>query len=106
MNDEVLVEETLSVQREGGRTSGLDPKTRALARLGSLIAVDASTASYQADTSMALGCGATLDEIVGALIAVAPIVGSAKVVSAARAISLAIGYDVDADLETVDPPHS
>ena len=55
---------------------------------------------------MALGCGETLDEIVGALIAVAPIVGSAKVVSAARAISLAIGYDVDADLETVDPPHS
>ena len=38
-------------------------------------------------------------EIVGVLIAVAPTVGLARVVSAAPELALAIGYDVDAALE-------
>jgi hypothetical protein len=43
--------------------------------------------------------GATFDEIVGCLIAVAPVVGLARVVSAAPELALALGYDVDAALE-------
>ena len=49
--------------------------------------------------SMALASGATVDEIVGVLIAVAPTVGLARVVSAAPAVAAAIGYDIDAALE-------
>ncbi len=102
MNDEEFVERIVSLQRAGNDASSLDQKTQAIARLGSLIALDATPPSYEADASMALACGVTVDEIVGALIAVAHVVGSAKVVSAAGAIALALGYDIDADLEAID----
>ena len=48
---------------------------------------------------MALGAGATADDIVDTLIAVAPIAGGVRVVAAAPALALAIGYDIDAALE-------
>ena len=41
-----------------------------------------------------LEAGASYDEIVGTLIAVIPIVGVARVVSAAPNLALALGYDV------------
>ena len=82
--------------------SGLDPKTHALVRLAALVALDAAPASYQWNASMALASGATVDEIVGVLIAVAPNVGLARIVSAASEVALAIGYDIDAALESGD----
>jgi hypothetical protein len=44
-------------------------------------------------------CGATDDEIVGCLVAVLPVVGVARVVSAAPKLALALGFDVEAALE-------
>ena len=49
-----------------------------------------------------LEAGATYDEIVGTLIAVIPIVGVARVVSAAPNLGLALGYDVHEALELVE----
>jgi hypothetical protein len=49
-----------------------------------------------ANVEVALATGASLDEIVGVLIAVAPTIGLGRVVSAAP--ELALGYDVDAAL--------
>jgi hypothetical protein len=46
--------------------------------------------------------GATLDDLLAALIAVAGSVGTPRVVSAAPRIALAAGYDVDAALEASD----
>jgi 4-carboxymuconolactone decarboxylase len=51
---------------------------------------------------MALAAGVTVDEIVGVLIAVAPTVGIAKAVSAAPELGVAIGYDTDSALETMN----
>ena len=45
----------------------------------------------------AIEAGATEEEIVGVLVAVAPAVGLARVVSTAPRLALAIGYDIDAD---------
>ena len=84
MNDERLIEEGLSIKLNGIDGSSLDPKTHAVARLGALIALDAAPASYQWNTSVALAAGVTEDEIVGVLVAVAPVVGVAKAVSAAQ----------------------
>jgi alkylhydroperoxidase/carboxymuconolactone decarboxylase family protein YurZ len=100
--DERFIEGVLSMQLGNIDASGLDPKTHALVRLGALVALDAAPASYQWSASMALASGATVDEIVGVLIAVAPTVGLARVVSAAPEIAVAIGYDIDAALEEVD----
>ena len=91
MNDERFVENVLAMQLTNIEASGLDPKTHALARLGALIALDAAPASYQWNVGMALASGATVDEIVGVLIAVAPTVGLARAVSAAPELALAIG---------------
>ena len=70
-----------------------------LVRLGALVALDASQSSFQWNASTALASGATVDEIVGVLIAVAQTVGLARVASAAPAVALALGYDIDAALE-------
>lgn len=102
MNDEHFVEDVLAMQLNNIDASGLDPKTHALARLGALIALDATPACYQWNVGMAFASGATVDEIVGVLIAVAPTVGLARAVSAAPGLALAIGYDVDAALEAID----
>ena len=104
LGDERYVRDVLSMQPSNVDASGLDPKTDALVRLGALIALDASQPSFQWNASTALAAGATVDEIVGVLIAVAPMVGLARVTSAAPAVALALGYDIDAALEEHDPP--
>jgi hypothetical protein len=47
--------------------------------------------------------GAAAGEIVGVLVAVGPAAGVARLVSAAPAWGLAVGYDPDGALEQLDP---
>jgi alkylhydroperoxidase/carboxymuconolactone decarboxylase family protein YurZ len=88
---------------EAGR---LRPKVRALVRLAALVALGAAPVSYQWNVGAALDAGATADEILGTLIAVAPISGVARVVQATPDVALPIGYDLDAAFEELDadPP--
>ncbi len=102
LNDELFVESVLGMGHDTVEVSRLDPKTHALVRLGASLAIDAAASSYQANAEMALASGADIDEIVGTLIAVAPTVGLTRVVSAAPELALALGYDVDAALETLE----
>lgn len=82
--------------------SGLDSKTQALARIGALIAVNASTPEYLSAVGLAHLAGASTEEIVGVLVAVLPSLGADRVVSAAPKLALALGYDVDKGLEELD----
>ena len=66
------------------------------------MAIKAAASSYQSNVEMALAAGASVDEIVGTLIAVAPDVGVVRTVSAAPELALALGYDVDAAFEMLD----
>jgi alkylhydroperoxidase/carboxymuconolactone decarboxylase family protein YurZ len=102
LGDERYIKDVLAMQLTNVDASGLDPKTHALVRLGALIALDASQSSFQWNAATALASGATVDEIVGVLIAVAQTVGLARVASAAPAVALALGYDIDAALEAHD----
>ena len=102
LNDQTFVAAVLGMGRDTVEVSQLDQKTHALARLSASLAVDAAPISYQSSVGLALTAGATVDEIVGCLIAVAPVIGLARVVSAAPELALALGYDVDAALETRD----
>jgi 4-carboxymuconolactone decarboxylase len=99
LNDKRFVHSVLGMELDTVDASRLDSKTHALVRLGALLAVDAAPSSYQASVEAALASGAAADEIVGTVIAVAPTVGLARVVSAAPELALALGYDVDAALE-------
>ena len=88
---------------EAGR---LSPKVRALVRLAALLALGAAPVSYQWNVGAALDAGATTDEILGTMIAVAPISGIARVVQATPDVALPIGYDLHAAFERLDadPP--
>jgi len=99
LNDASFVRSVLGMGHDTVEVSRLDPKTHALVRLGALLAIHAAPSSYQANVEVALAAGASFDEIVGILIAVAPAIGLARVVSAAPELALALGYDVDAALE-------
>ena len=99
LNDEGFLEEVLGMGHDTVAVSRLDKKTHALVRLGAAFAIDAAPSSYQATIDLALAAGANVDEIVGTLIAVAPTVGTARVVSAAPELALALGYDVDEAFE-------
>jgi 4-carboxymuconolactone decarboxylase len=70
-------------------------RMRALFRLAALIAGEATTASYLSVVESALAAGASVEEIVEVLIAVAGTVGSARVVAAAPLLARAVGFDVD-----------
>lgn len=101
LQDESVLPTLLAMRMESNEV-WLQQKTQAIARVSALIALDASTVSYQAAVIDALACGVTTDEVVGTLIAVAPIVGLARVTSATPAIALAMGYDLDKAFEQFD----
>ena len=82
----------------GPAWSCLDPRTRSLMRIAALIAVDAPPSSYRLPVSEAQLAGATLDDLLGVLLAVAETVGSARVIAAAPRLATAAGYDVEAAL--------
>jgi 4-carboxymuconolactone decarboxylase len=102
LNDDNFVSSVLGMAQDTVDISRLDPKTHALVRLAALLAVDSGPSSYNSSVEMALAAGASFDEIVGLLIAMAPAIGLGRVVSAAPELALALGYDVDAALETQD----
>jgi 4-carboxymuconolactone decarboxylase len=97
LNDEAALDSTLgSVQHDVGDVV-LDAKTHALARLSALIALESADASYEWAVSVALAVGASDEEIVGALVAVAPLVGLARMNSAAAALAMALGLEIVPD---------
>jgi 4-carboxymuconolactone decarboxylase len=78
--------------------SGLDSRSYALVKIAALIAVDAPPASYVWQVANALAEGATPEDILGVLIAVAPQVGGPRVVAAAPEIMVALGLTLPDDL--------
>jgi 4-carboxymuconolactone decarboxylase len=97
LNDERSLGMVLAGRPEAEAGPGLLPKEDVLVRLGALLALGAPTTSLRATVHRAEEAGATEAEIVGVLVAVAPAVGLARVVSAAPRLALAIGYDIHAD---------
>ena len=76
--------------------SSLDPQSFMLVRLAALAAVDAPTVSYVLNLGAAADTGLEPEQVRGVLAAIAPIVGTARVVSAGSAIfeALAIAIEV------------
>ena len=74
--------------------NSLAPRELMLARLAALIAVDAPPAAYLANAGAAADSGVTADDLQAVMIAVAPVVGTARVVSAGGKILRALGIAV------------
>lgn len=81
---------------------GLDGDTLVLVRLAALAAMDARPASYLLHVGPAVDAGVTIDQVQDVLVAVAPVIGTAKTMSASIAITEALGFAIaiaEAELE-------
>lgn len=72
----------------------LSPRELMLARIAAMIAVDAPPASYLANAGPGMDSGITQQDVQDVMIAVAPLVGTAKVVSAGGNLMRALGFAI------------
>ena len=73
---------------------GLNDDQLILVRLAALAAVDARPVSYLAHIGPSVEAGVTLEQVQDVLVAVAPIVGTARVMAAAEHIAEALGFAI------------
>ena len=97
--DESVVEDQagLGLVLPGSRV--LDPKTTALVQVGALAAIGSPAVCLEWSASRALAAGATEDEITDVLLAIAPVAGLGRVVTAVPGVADAFGYDIETALE-------
>jgi alkylhydroperoxidase/carboxymuconolactone decarboxylase family protein YurZ len=79
--------------------SALDAKTTALLQVAVSVAIGSSAVCLQWSAARALAAGATKDEITDVLLAIIPVAGLGRIVSATPAVATALEYDVEAALE-------
>jgi 4-carboxymuconolactone decarboxylase len=92
-----LLEAGLQAREQWQQSTGLDPRSYSLVKIAALVALDAPPASYMWQVSNALDAGATPNEIVGVLRAIAPQVGGPRCVAAAPEIMMALGLSLPED---------
>jgi len=83
LSDQPLLETLVRMQADNQARSGLDDRTYVLVRLAGLAALDASPTSFLTHIAIADEVGITLEEVRGVLIALAPLIGSVRALSAA-----------------------
>jgi hypothetical protein len=101
--DETPVSDTLAEMTAVSlANSDLPPREFMIARIAALVAVDAPAVSYALNAIPASDSGITLDDVEDILVAVAPIVGTTRVVSATTNIAEGLGFVIalaEAELE-------
>ena len=84
------------------RAPALGPKTAALLQVGVPVAIGSSATCLEWSAARALAAGAIKDDIADVLLAIAPVAGMGRLVSAAPGVATALGYDIQAALEAPD----
>jgi alkylhydroperoxidase/carboxymuconolactone decarboxylase family protein YurZ len=87
----ICEEGVLDLALHGDSLAGLDQKTSALVTIAALVATDAEGPSYQVAIDHARLNGASDEEVLATLIAVAPLVGSARIAAAIPEVDTALG---------------
>ena len=88
--DAPVLESLLAMNLDALERSGLDADTYLLVRLAALVAIDAPPVSYGITLAAAAESELTVEKAQSVLIAIAPIVGTARVTAAAGAIVRAV----------------
>ena len=103
MPDETPLLDTLALMTAASiENSNLGPRELMLVRIAALASAGAPPASYLVNAGTASDLGITLDDVQGVLVAIAPIVGTARTVAAAGNVARALGFAIaalDAELE-------
>ena len=95
--DMTMLEAALGLREAALAATGLDARTFALVKIAALIALDAPPASYAWQVTNALADGASPEDLLGVLRAVAPQVGGPRIVAAAPELMLAMGLALPDD---------
>ena len=83
--------------------SSLDPETLMLVRIAALVAIDAPPASYMLNLAAAKEAGIDEERIRGVFAAIAPIVGTPRVVGAMGNVVRALGLAIElAEIEEIE----
>jgi alkylhydroperoxidase/carboxymuconolactone decarboxylase family protein YurZ len=104
MIHEGCVQDKARLELDRARTSALDPKTAALIVVGTVVAIGASAACLHWSASLALAAGACADEITDVQVAIAPVAGLGRVVSAPPDLATGLGHDIGATLIEIHDP--
>lgn len=91
IGDPDLVSVGLEARTDLRDRSGLDARSYALVKLAAIMALDAPPTSYLWQVANALEAGATPDDLLGVLIAIAPQIGGPKLTAAAPELMVALG---------------
>ncbi len=97
VGDMTMLEQAVGIREAELERTGLDARTFALVKIAALIALDAPPASYLWQVGNALDEGATPEDVLGVLRAVATQVGGPRIVAAAPEIMLALGLALPDD---------
>ena len=102
MIEEGFVEDEARLGLGPVKASTLDSKTAALLQVGACVAIGSSAVCLEWSTDRAFAAGASEDEIADVVLAIAPMAGHGRVVSAAPGIATAPEYDIAAALGEPD----
>jgi alkylhydroperoxidase/carboxymuconolactone decarboxylase family protein YurZ len=107
VTDTPILDLITRMTKDSIEASSLDAKELMLVRLAALVAVDAPPASYLLNLEAASELGIDADDVRGILSAIAPIVGTPRVVQAAGNIYRALGVAYElAELEELEVDES
>jgi alkylhydroperoxidase/carboxymuconolactone decarboxylase family protein YurZ len=98
----VSAERVLATAADSSTHRSNPDRAEAVARVAALISSGAGDSAYRRCIQSAVATGATPDELISLLRAVARTAGMASVVAATPALAFALGYDIDAEIEA--PP--
>jgi hypothetical protein len=106
-NDTPVSDTLLAMTVVSLENSDLGPRELMIARIAALVAVDAPAASYALNAVPATESDIDLDDVEDILVAVAPIVGTTRIVSAAANIAEGLGLvialaELEEELEAED----
>jgi 4-carboxymuconolactone decarboxylase len=103
IGDLEVLDEVLALRETAQASSGLDARSFSLVKVAALIALDAPPASYLWQVASALDAGATPQDLLGVLRAVAPQVGGPRTMAAAPELMLALGLALPDDSPLDEP---
>jgi alkylhydroperoxidase/carboxymuconolactone decarboxylase family protein YurZ len=95
MSDRPLRDTILEMTASSFSNTSLRDREVMLARIAALAAVDAPPSSYLMNLAVAQDLGLTLEDVQGVLVAIAPITGGPKVVTATGSILKALGIAIE-----------
>ena len=91
-NDTPVSDTLLAMTAASLDNTDLGPRELMIARIAALVAMDAPAASYAVNAVPASESGIDLEDVEDILVAVAPIVGSPRVVAATAKIAEGLGF--------------